>query len=97
MSPPTPTIIYPGVAKLGKAPDLGSGNFARSNRVTRTIHKILKGIMIMSKEIQALKLKNRIALLSERNKDNGRVVQKLKRQYKMLTGEEFAAAGPETV
>ena len=34
-SPPIPTI-YPGVAKLGKAPDLGSGNFARSNRVTRT-------------------------------------------------------------
>lgn len=51
----------------------------------------------MSKEIQALKLKNRIALLSERNKDNDRIVQKLKRQYKMLTGEEFAAAGPETV
>ena len=35
--PSTPTNIYPGVAKLGKAPDLGSGNFARSNRVTRTI------------------------------------------------------------
>lgn len=51
----------------------------------------------MSNEIKILKLKNRIALLSERNKDNGRVVQKLKRQYKMLTGEDYAAAGPETV
>jgi hypothetical protein len=51
----------------------------------------------MSNEIKILKLQNRIALLSERNKDNGRVVQKLKRQYKMLTGKEFAAAGPETV
>jgi hypothetical protein len=57
----------------------------------------MKGIMIMSKEIKILKLKNRITLLEERPKDNGRVVQKLKRQYKMLTGEEFAAAGPETV
>ena len=51
----------------------------------------------MSKEIKILELKNRIALLSERNKDNGRIIQKLKRQYKMLTGEEFAAAESETV
>ena len=51
----------------------------------------------MTREIKILKLQTRIALLSERNKDNGRIVQKLKRQYKMLTGEEFAAAGPETV
>ena len=51
----------------------------------------------MTKEIKILKLKNRITLLEERPKDNGRVVQKLKRQYKMLTGEEFAAAEPETV
>ena len=51
----------------------------------------------MSKEIKILKLKNRIALLSERNKDNGRIVQKLKRQYKQYTDKEFAAAGPETV
>ena len=51
----------------------------------------------MTKEIKILKLENRIALLSDRPKDNDRVVQKLKRQYKMLTGEEFAAAGPETV
>ena len=51
----------------------------------------------MAKEIKILKLQNRITLLEERPKDNGRVVQKLKRQYKMLTGEEYAAAGPETV
>ena len=51
----------------------------------------------MTKEIKILKLKNRITLLEERPKDNGRIVQKLKRQYKMLTDEEFAAAGPETV
>lgn len=51
----------------------------------------------MSKEIKILKLKNRITLLEERPKDNGRIVQKLKRQYKMLTGEDYAAAGLETV
>ncbi len=51
----------------------------------------------MTNEIKILKLKNRITLLEERPKDNGRVVQKLKRQYKMLTGKEFAEAGPETV
>ena len=42
----------------------------------------------MVKEIKILKLQNRIALLSERNKDNGRVVAKLKRQLKNLTSEE---------
>ena len=42
----------------------------------------------MTKEIKILKLQNRIALLSERNKDNGRVVAKLKRQLKNLTSEE---------
>lgn len=51
----------------------------------------------MSKEIKILKLKVRIPLLEERPKDNSRVVQKLKRQYKMLTGVDYAAAGPETV
>ena len=35
----------------------------------------------MTKEIKILKLQTRIALLSERNKDNGRIVKKLKRQY----------------
>ena len=42
----------------------------------------------MSKEIKILKLKNRIALLSERNRDNGRIVAKLTRQLKTLTSEE---------
>ena len=42
----------------------------------------------MTKEIKILKLQNRIALLSERNKDNGKVVAKLKRQLKNLTSEE---------
>jgi len=51
----------------------------------------------MTKEIKKLKLENRIAILTERPKDNGRIIQKLKRQYKQLTGEEYAAAGPETV
>ena len=51
----------------------------------------------MTKEIKILKLQNRITLLSERNKDNDRIVQKLKRQYRQLTGKEYAAAGPETV
>ena len=42
----------------------------------------------MTKEIKKLKLQNRIALLSERNKDNGKIVAKLKRQLKNLTSEE---------
>lgn len=51
----------------------------------------------MTKEFKILKLENRIALLESRPKDNGRVVQKLKRQYKLITGKEYAAAGSETV
>ena len=42
----------------------------------------------MTKELQILKLENRIVLLSERNKDNERIVAKLKRQLKNLTSEE---------
>ena len=42
----------------------------------------------MTNEIKVLKLENRIALLSGRNKDNGRIVAKLKRQLKNLTSEE---------
>ena len=42
----------------------------------------------MTKEIKILNLQNRIALLSERNKDNGRIIAKLKRQLKNLTPEE---------
>ena len=51
----------------------------------------------MTKEIRILRLQNRIAVLESRPKDNGRVVQKLKRQYKNITGMEYAAAGLETV
>ena len=46
----------------------------------------------MTKEIKILNLQNRIALLSERNKDNGRIVAKLKRQLKNLTSEERMGA-----
>ena len=42
----------------------------------------------MSNELKILKLQNRIALLSERNKDNGRIIAKLTRQLKNLTSEE---------
>ena len=42
----------------------------------------------MTKEIKILKLQNRIALLSERNKDNGRIIAKLKRQLANLTKED---------
>lgn len=51
----------------------------------------------MTKEIKIMKLEIRIPLLEARPKENGRIVKKLHRQYKMLTGKEFAAAGPETV
>ena len=51
----------------------------------------------MPKEIKILKLQNRITLLEARPKENGRVVQKLKRQYRQLTGTDYAATGPETV
>ena len=51
----------------------------------------------MTKEIKILKLENRITLLSDRPKDNGRIVQKLKRQYHQLTGKDYAAVGSETV
>ena len=37
-----PMFLYPVVAKFGKAPDLGSGNFARSSRVYRTRQVKLK-------------------------------------------------------
>lgn len=53
--------------------------------------------MNMNKDIMILRLECRIAILSERPKDNERIVRKLKRQYKMLTGKEYAAAGAETV
>ena len=46
----------------------------------------------MTKELKILKLQNRIALLSERDKDNGRIVAKLKRQLKNLTLNERMGA-----
>lgn len=49
----------------------------------------------MTKEIEILSIENRIEILSARPKDNGRVIQKLKREYKLLTGQEYAAAGTE--
>ena len=51
----------------------------------------------MSNELKIMKLEIRIPLLEARPKENGRIIKKLHRQYKMLTGKEFAAAGLETV
>jgi hypothetical protein len=51
----------------------------------------------MTPEIKILNIRNRIALLEARPKENGNIVKKLKRQYKQYTGKEYAAAGPETV
>ena len=51
----------------------------------------------MSKEIKILSLKCRIPLLESRPKENGRIVQKLKRQFKQLTGEEYAAPASEEI
>lgn len=38
----------------------------------------------MTKEMKKLKIESRIALLKERNKDNGRIIAKLKRQLRQL-------------
>ena len=46
----------------------------------------------MSKEFKIMKTANRIAILEARPKENSRIVQKLKRQYRNLTGREYAAA-----
>ena len=46
-----------------------------------------------SKEYKLSKAENRIAILSERNKENGRVIAKLKRQVRNLRKE--LAGGPE--
>lgn len=51
----------------------------------------------MSNEIKIMKLEIRIPLLEARPKENGRIVKKLRRQYKQLTGKEFVVAGPETI
>lgn len=46
-----------------------------------------------SKEYKLLKAENRIAILSERNKENGKIIAKLKRQVRNLRKE--IAGGPE--
>ena len=51
----------------------------------------------MTNEIKVLKIIVRIPLLESRPKENGRIIQKLKRQYHKLTGKEYAAGGSETV
>lgn len=51
----------------------------------------------MTNEIKVLKVKNRIALLEARPKDNAKVIQKLKRQYRQYTGKDYAASGSESV
>ena len=45
----------------------------------------------MTKEIKILKIENRIVLLNSRPKENNRIVQKLKRQYRNLTGKELTS------
>lgn len=41
----------------------------------------------MNKELRILQLENRIAILSERNKENGRIVKKLQRKLRNLKAE----------
>jgi hypothetical protein len=41
----------------------------------------------MNKELRILQLENRIALLSERTKENGRIIKKLQRQLRNLKAE----------
>ena len=55
----------------------------------KTLYIKQKGIDTMTPEIKLLKIRNRIALLESRPKDNGRIVKKLKRQYKQQTGKEY--------
>ena len=40
-------------------------------------------------DIKVLKIIARIPLLESRPKDNGKIIQKLKRQYRQLTGEDY--------
>ena len=39
----------------------------------------------MTKEIEKMQLENRIALLSERQKENGNIIKKLKRRLRNLS------------
>ena len=43
----------------------------------------------MTKTIKVLKIENRITLLNNRPKENGRIIQKLKRQYRNITGKNY--------
>lgn len=43
----------------------------------------------MSNEIKLLSTVNRIKILEARPKENTRIVQKLKRRYRILTGKEY--------
>lgn len=49
----------------------------------------------MSLKLKIMNTENRIALISERNKDNGRIIAKLQRELRILKAR--AAAGSETV
>ena len=52
---------------------------------------------MFSTEIKRMNLENRISLLSGRNKENGRIITKLRRQLASINKEEnkSAAAGSE--
>ena len=52
---------------------------------------------MFSDKIKRLNLESRIVLLEGRQKDNGRIVAKLKRQLVNLDKKENAAADSETV
>ena len=49
----------------------------------------------MSLKLKIMNTENRIALISERNKDNGRIIAKLQRELRIFKAR--AAAGSETV
>ena len=49
----------------------------------------------MTNQIKILKIENRITLLNNRPKENGRIVQKLMRQYRNLTGKEYVSVDSE--
>ena len=49
----------------------------------------------MTKQLKILKIENRITLLNNRPKDNGKIVNKLKRQYRNLTGKDYVSVDSE--
>ena len=95
LNPTTPTI-YRDVAQFGRAPGLGPG--CRRFKSCHPDHYIKKkGREFIMTDIKVLKIIARIPMLESRPKENGRIVQKLKRQYRQLTGKEYAAGDSETV